>query len=60
MAKCAICGKEITAGYVWDGTDAFCSEECLGKVFDDPTTAEILIDEGDRVVYQENILSLQL
>lgn len=55
MAKCAICGKEITAGYVWDGTDAFCSEECLGKVFDDPTAAEILIDDGERVVYQENI-----
>lgn len=55
MKKCAICGKEITEGYVWDGTDAFCSVECLGKVFSDPIAAEILIDEGDRVVYNTGL-----
>lgn len=50
--RCAICGKEITAGFVWDGTDCFCSKECLGEVFDDITTAEILID-SDRVVWED-------
>lgn len=53
MKKCAVCGKLITEGYVWDGTDCFCSEECLASVFDDPTTASVLIEEGDRVKWEQ-------
>jgi hypothetical protein len=44
---CANCGKEITQGYVWDGTDAFCTKKCASDVFDgDMGCVEILIDEG--------------
>lgn len=56
MAKCATCGKEISEGYVWDGTDCFCNEECLAKAFNNDLDAvSILIDEGDRVMWEENI-----
>ena len=54
MKKCSVCGKEITEGYVWDGTDCFCSEECLKSIFpDDPEAADILIEEGERVVWEQ-------
>lgn len=56
MKKCSVCGKFITSGYVWDGTDCFCSEECLKSIFpDDPAAADILIDEGERIVWQDCI-----
>ena len=51
---CACCGRPITAGYVWDGTDAFCSEECAARALDDdPGCVEILIDEG-RIVWHDS------
>ena len=51
---CACCGRSITAGYVWDGTDAFCSEECAARALDnDPGCVEILIDEG-RMVWHDS------
>lgn len=44
---CAVCGKSITQGYVWDGTDKFCSEDCAASVFDGDTgCVNILIDDG--------------
>ena len=57
---CACCGKTVTAGYVWDGTDTFCSEDCAASPFEnpyageqgDPATLKILIDDG-RMVWQE-------
>lgn len=53
IRKCAECGKIITGGYVWDGTDTFCSEDCAAKVFDgDYGCVDILIDEG-RLVWQD-------
>ena len=56
MKKCSVCGKFITSGYVFDGTDCFCSEECLKSIFpDDPAAADILIDEGERIVWQDCI-----
>lgn len=58
--KCEICGKEITSGYVFDGDLCFCSSECLTKFFDgDEGCAEILIDEGDRVIWYDNSLPTQ-
>lgn len=58
--KCEICGKEITSGYVFDGDLCFCSYECLTKFFDgDEGCAEILIDEGDRVIWYDNALPTQ-
>ena len=56
MKKCSVCGKFITSGYVFDGTDCYCSEECLKSMFpDDPAAADILIDEGERIVWQDCI-----
>lgn len=50
---CAVCGKEITQGYVWDETDTFCSMECAAHALDnDPGCVEILIDAG-RIEWQE-------
>jgi len=50
---CAVCGKVITSGYVWDGTDTFCSDECAAKVFDgDDGCVDILIDDG-RIVWED-------
>ena len=45
---CAICGKELSEkAIVWDGTDAFCDEDCAAKAFDgDYDCVEILLDEG--------------
>ena len=54
VRKCAECGKEITSGYVFDGTDTFCSKECATKFFDnDEGCVEILIDDGDRLVWHD-------
>ena len=51
--KCAVCGKTITSGYVWDGTDTFCSDACAAKVFDgDEGCVDILIDNG-RLAWKE-------
>lgn len=50
---CAVCGKVITSGYVWDSTDTFCSDECAASVFDgDEGCVDILIDDG-RMVWQD-------
>lgn len=47
VRTCAVCGKTITSGFVWDGTDAFCSEACVASVFDgDEGCINILIDAG--------------
>ena len=57
MAKtrqCAVCGKEITAGLVWDGSTSFCSHECAAKALDnDPGCVDILIDDGRIEVVDE-------
>jgi len=56
IRKCSICGKEITEGYVFDGTDCFCSKECAAKFFDnDSGCVEILIDEGERLVWHDTL-----
>lgn len=47
MRKCAVCGREIAGGFVWDGKDAFCSEACVASVFDgDEGCVRILMDAG--------------
>ena len=54
IRKCSVCGKQITEGYVFDGTDCFCSKECATAFFDnDEGCVEILIDEGDRLVWND-------
>jgi len=53
VRRCAVCGKIITSGYVWDDRDAFCSEECAASVFNgDVGCVNILIDDG-RMVWKE-------
>lgn len=50
---CAVCGKIITSGFVWDDRDVFCSEECAATVFDGDTgCVNILIDDG-RIVWKD-------
>ncbi|MBP3711172.1 MAG: hypothetical protein J6I86_01730 [Bacteroidaceae bacterium] len=47
VRTCACCGKTVTAGYVWDGTDTFCSKECAAHALDnDMGCIEILLDDG--------------
>lgn len=53
MKICSVCGKKITEGYVWDGTECFCSEECLTSRFYDKAAVPILIEEGERVVWEQ-------
>ena len=56
IRKCCICGKEITSGYVFDGTDCFCSKECAVEGFDgDNGCVEILIDEGERIIWMDSL-----
>lgn len=53
IRKCAVCGKTITSGYVWDSMDTFCSDACAAKVFDgDHGCVNILIDNG-RLVWKD-------
>lgn len=48
-----MCGKTITSGYVWDGTDVFCSKDCAAHALDgDYGCVEILIDDG-RIEWQD-------
>ena len=52
--KCAVCGKKITSGYVWDDMDYFCSEECCVKALNnDRGCFEILVDDGRMVYYDQ-------
>ena len=52
--KCAICGKVITSGYLFDGTTALCDKECATKFFDnDEGCVDILIDENKRLLWNE-------
>jgi len=54
IRKCAICGKLITEGYLFDGTTAFCDKDCAASFFDDNEgCVEILIDEGDRLKWHD-------
>ena len=54
IRKCSVCGKDMTEGYVFDGTDCFCSKECATDFFDDDEgCVEILIDDGDRLVWHD-------
>lgn len=54
--KCSVCGKQITEGYVFDGTDCFCSKECATNFFDnDEGCVEILIDDADRLVWHDKL-----
>lgn len=56
IRKCSICGKEITEGYVFDGTDCFCSKECAVEFFNgDNGCVEILIDEGERLIWMDSL-----
>lgn len=56
IRKCSICGKEITSGYIFDGTDCFCSKECTTSFFDnDEGCVDILIDEGERLIWMDSL-----
>ena len=56
MKRCAICGKNVTQGYVFDNSECFCSKECATKFFDnDEGCVDILIDEGTRLIWQEEL-----
>ena len=57
--KCSCCGKKITMGYVWDGTDIFCTKKCAAKALaGDIGCVNILIDDG-RIEWHENFNSLK-
>ena len=55
VRKCSICGKLIDAGYMFDGMECFCSEDCAVEFFDgDVGCVEILLDDGDRLSWHES------
>lgn len=56
IRKCTICDKEITEGYVFDGTDCFCSKECAVECFNgDEGCVEILLDDGERLIWMDSL-----
>lgn len=57
---CAVCGKQVTQGYLFDGTTCLCSKECATHFFaDDEGCVEILIDDGDRLVWHDKLEDIQ-
>lgn len=53
VRRCAVCGKVVKSGYVWDGTTTFCSDTCAAHALDDDATCvSILVDAG-RMVWEE-------
>lgn len=58
IRKCSVCGKNMIEGYVFDGTTCFCSKECATIYYDDdPGCVDILIDEGNRLVWMNELPS---
>jgi len=56
IRKCSACGKQMIEGYVFDGTDCFCSKECATNFFDnDEGCVEILLDEGERLIWMDSL-----
>lgn len=54
IRRCSVCGKLISSGYLFDGTDAFCNKDCATRFFDnDEGCVDILIDEGERLVWHD-------
>lgn len=54
IRRCAVCGKLITEGFLWDDRDYFCSKEC-GTIAlnNDEGCFDILCDDG-RIAYYED------
>ena len=51
---CQCCGKEVMAGFLFDSTTCLCSKECATHFFaDDEGCVEILIEDGDRLVWHD-------
>jgi len=58
-ARCCVCGKQVRSGYVWDGKSVICSDKCGHIVFsDDPAAFDILVDEGDRMVWHDDLTEI--
>lgn len=56
IRKCSVCGKQMIEGYVFDGTDCFCSKECSTSFFDnDEGCVDILLDEGERLIWMDSL-----
>lgn len=56
IRKCSVCGKDMTEGYVFDGTDCFCSYDCTANFFNgDRGCVEILLDEGERLYWMDSL-----
>ena len=56
IRKCSVCGKDMTEGYVFDGTDCFCSYDCAANFFNgDRGCVEILLDEGERLYWMDSL-----
>lgn len=52
--RCAVCGCPTYSGFLFDGTTCLCSKHCATKFFaGDEGCVEILIDDGERLVWQE-------
>lgn len=50
---CEECGKPMIVGYVIDGCDTYCSDECLHKILTNEEF-EVLYDDGSGNTYWTN------
>ena len=50
MRQCVKCGNDMSQGYVYDGSDTYCSDECLSTKVS-PETWEILYEEDPSSFY---------
>ena len=60
--KCAVCGKEVSEGYLFDEDPlcCFCSDEYAAKFFnDDMGCVEILVDSGERLIWHEHFADIK-
>lgn len=47
MRQCTKCGNEMSEGFIFDGSDPYCSEECLSDVATPQEWCKLYKEEPD-------------
>lgn len=56
--RCAVCKRPVYSGFLFDEKTCLCDKHCATKFFDnDAGCVEILIDEGERLIWHEEFES---
>lgn len=53
VRRCAVCGKVVKSGYVWDRITTFCSDACAAHALDDDATCVTILVDAGRMVWEE-------